>query len=213
MIIIIVTFSAGEDIDIIVLDTSFNFDYFEFQNYSNRTTICRAYITENSEVVVLPHASQCGYLTHTHGQVVADMAGGDKSGAAKNANIYGVAIPESDGEKKYIYLKDVLPALNYILKYMIRPHKTIINISHTFLLKKNTSDYNKYEEVINNIVKKGAIVVACAGNDNMDVEFNTSDSLNKKDGKKTVPCTFDSTICVGGIDSQQISDYNNLFIM
>ncbi|OUM66083.1 hypothetical protein PIROE2DRAFT_6795, partial [Piromyces sp. E2] len=188
--------SAGEDIDIIVLDSSFNFDYEEFQNYSNRTTICKGYIDKNDKFVELSHALKCGNLTYDDGQYVSDTAGGYKHGSAKNANIYGISLPsyESEDEGIYFETRDIFEGLDYILKYMIRPHKT----------------YREYENIINEIVKKGAIVVVSAGNDGKDVNFNNVE-INKK-YKKDVPCIIENTICVGGIDSIQISDYEKNYI-
>ncbi|OUM66079.1 hypothetical protein PIROE2DRAFT_6791, partial [Piromyces sp. E2] len=210
--------SAGEDIDIIVLDTSFNFNNDEFKKYSNRTTICRSYVTDNSEVVVLPNSLSCGNLIDDHGQYVSDMAGGHIHGSAKKANIYGVSIPlrEFNNGEKLFETRDIYQGLNYILKYMIRPHKTVLNLSFRCLLDENNKNdrrtYREYENIINEIVKKGAIVVVAAGNDGKDVNFNTVEIDNQYIVKKTVPCIFENTICVGGIDSKQVSDYEKNYI-
>ncbi|OUM66081.1 hypothetical protein PIROE2DRAFT_6793 [Piromyces sp. E2] len=202
--------SAGEDIDIIILDSSFNFDYEEFQNYSNR------YVDKNDKFVELPHALKCGNLTYDHGQYVSDMAGGYKHGSAKKANIYGISLPtyESEDEGIYFESRDIFEGLDYILKYMIRPHKTVINLSFGSLLDENKywerRTYTEYENIINEIVKKGAIVVVSVGNEGKDVNFNYVDINNKN--KKTVPCILENTVCVGGIDSRQRSDIEKNYI-
>ncbi|OUM66098.1 hypothetical protein PIROE2DRAFT_6810 [Piromyces sp. E2] len=171
--------SAGEDIDIIVLDSR--------------------YVDKNNNIVELSHALKCGNLTDEHGQEVSDVAGGYLRGVAKKANIYGIAIPlnESYNGKRTFNSRNIFQGYNYILKYMIRPHKTIINLSFGTLLNLNLeyqkNYYIEYENIINELVKKGAIVVVSAG-------------------KKSVPCTFNNTICVGGIDSQQESDYEKNYV-
>ncbi|OUM66101.1 hypothetical protein PIROE2DRAFT_41126, partial [Piromyces sp. E2] len=195
--------SAGEDVDIVVLDTSFNFDYVEFKKPLNHIAKCRGYVGSNSKVIEVDSTS-CGDLSHSHGRIVSDIVAGAIHGTAKNANIYGVSIPES--EDYYIYMKDVLPALQYVLDYLIRPNKTVINISHRFLFEKGGDPYNQYNDVINDIVRKGGIVVVSAGNDENDTDHNS------KNGAQTIPCALSNTICVGGIDSDQTKHFEKNYV-
>ncbi|OUM66078.1 hypothetical protein PIROE2DRAFT_6789 [Piromyces sp. E2] len=204
--------SAGEDIDIVIIDTSFNFEYSEFENYSNRTVKCVAYVNDNDSLVIPFESSTsvCGDLIHDHGQIVANMAGGSKNGAAKKANIYAISIPED--KDFFIYMEDVLPALQYVLKYLIRPHKTVVNISHRFIIEKDDLFYKQYKDVINEITNEGAIVVVSAGNEESDVDFNTSEEIDKSIGNLTIPCVFSNTICVGGIDSRQATYFDKNYM-
>ncbi|OUM56189.1 hypothetical protein PIROE2DRAFT_31253, partial [Piromyces sp. E2] len=62
-----------------------------------------------------------------HGHDVSDIVGGLKHGVAKRANIYGVSIPKNENGK--FNTLEILKGLQYILNKMLRPNKTVINIS------------------------------------------------------------------------------------
>jgi len=195
--------SGGKDINIFILDNSFNFKNSEFSNTDERYAQCLAFFVNNTPY--RPYDIRyCGNLNNNHGQIVSDMAGGIKYGAAPLANIYGVAIPEDDG----FYISDVFLGLNFIsndqYKFIIR-HRTIINLSMGAPGKKGTEEYNHYQEIIDDITEKGAIVVVSAGNDINDV----GSYLTPTGIKEVVPCVFNSTICVGGIESSNDKYYEN----
>jgi len=192
--------SAGEGIDIYIIDTSFNFDYHEFNNTDVREAKCIAHVYGKSSEIVPQNSTYCGNLKQDHGQMVADVAGGLIHGAAKNANIYGISVPV-DGD--FVFIEDVLVSLLYIID-IYRPHKTIVNVSHRFLLGEISFLKDVYKKLVDKLTDGGAIVVTGAGNDRNDVNNNViEDEEEDPEGTLTVPCIFENTICVGGIDSRQ----------
>ncbi|OUM70573.1 hypothetical protein PIROE2DRAFT_1090 [Piromyces sp. E2] len=195
--------SAGEDIDIIIIDTSFNFNYFEFPRTHNRTLKCEAIIHNGkNEIRIEPgNDYDCGNQQIQHGQWVADSAGGLHHGTASRANIYGISLP-SDTSFRF-KVSDVIAGLQYVLENMIKPHKTIINISLSGLSDKISDNHKIQEDLINQITEKGGIVVAAAGNYNFEIDCTARLAY--------VPCYFNSTICVGGIDSRPEIGIKNVY--
>ncbi|OUM64767.1 carbohydrate-binding module family 18 protein [Piromyces sp. E2] len=194
--------SAGKDIDIIIVDDGFDFDYSGFHNHNNRTVECSVYFNVRDKTPYIPKdSSSCGLQYNSHGKNVSDIAGGNIHGSAKFANIYGVGITKNENGTHYT--SDTIESLQYVLKKMIRqPNKTVINMSVGSFLEKTSKLFELYYNVINEITKKGAIIVTSAGNGNKNVER----------GKKLhVPCAFNNTICVGGIKSSKISEINSSY--
>lgn len=121
--------SAGKDIDIVILDTGFNFGYSEFEN-SNRKVQCAYYIKE-AKARNTTNKKYCyneNSDDNDHGTKVADIAAGKKSGAAPKANVYGVLIDFND--ENYVGKASIIAALETIKSKLIKPNKTVINISH-----------------------------------------------------------------------------------
>ncbi|OUM70574.1 hypothetical protein PIROE2DRAFT_1091 [Piromyces sp. E2] len=195
--------SAGQGIDIIIMDNSFKFLYDEYSNKGEgqRTVKCEAILYNGRDEFSPGNEYSCGAVQYQHGQFVADSAGGLKYGAAKLANIYGIALPYDDYTK--FKFSDILAGLRYILENMIKPHKTVINLSLGGLKDKDTDDYRYYEQIVNEITARGAIMVVSAGNDNLNVNFHPNQVY--------VPCFFNSTICVGGIDSRPEIGMKNVY--
>jgi len=200
--------SAGEDIDIIIVDTGFDFGYSEFENIDVRSARCIAYVHGDDSLVNETDETYCGHISQDHGERVADLAGGLRYGVAKKANIYAISVPEADG---YIFFEDVVAGLQYIVDYHVRPYKTIVNLSHRFLVEKDQLYYEQYELLVNKLTEKGAIVTASAGNEGSDIYHNVSDDENQK-GSLTIPCVYENTVCVGGIDSRQESNYEKNYL-
>ncbi|OUM64771.1 carbohydrate-binding module family 18 protein [Piromyces sp. E2] len=197
--------SAGKGIDIIVIDSGFNFDYSEYSN-TERTAKCSVVFNSDGKPTIPKNKKVCGSTQYFHGHKVADIAAGLKRGIAKSANIYGVAIPVKESE--VFDVSYVVEALDYLLKNnMIRPNKTIINISLGGYSKKvngNLSNLNlKVQELVKTIINKGGVVVASAGNNGKNVD---------KGSEVYVPCYIDNIICVGGIQSDEISSVTNKYV-
>ncbi|KAG4092130.1 peptidase S8/S53 domain-containing protein [Neocallimastix lanati (nom. inval.)] len=167
--------SAGEGIDIVVLDSIFNFDYPEFSNSNERIKKCAANIMDGkADLSEIDH--YCGNdEIYYHGEIVSDMAGGLKHGAAKRANIY-----------------DLLGGLQYINEKMIRPHKTIVNLFIVEIHKEGEYYFQQYKNTIDDIINKGGIVVSPSGNSGVELNKFTD---------QVIPCEFENVICVGGIET------------
>ncbi|OUM56125.1 hypothetical protein PIROE2DRAFT_19415 [Piromyces sp. E2] len=197
--------SAGKGIDIIVIDSGFNFDYSEFNNKNERNAKCSVVIDSSGSLLIPKNDKLCGNMVYNHGQKVTDVAAGLKHGAAKKANVYGIAIPFTD-EGKY-NSSDLIVALEYVLKNnMIRPNKTIINLSCSNLWDKNKNSYKKYYEIYENLIdmitNMGGIVVVSSGNNGKNVDQNS---------QAIIPCNISNTICVGGINTNSISSVTGKF--
>ena len=134
--------------------------------------------------------------------MVADVAGGLANGIASKANIYGIAIYTGNyrGEVR-MFASSVINALTFIddnyltdSKYL---YKTIINISAVYVVNHQGNpkkDTDCLYDIINDMNKKGVILVVASGNENESVD-------NYK-----YPCSFDNVICVGAIDNAGIND-------
>lgn len=202
--------SAGKDVDIIVIDTNFHFDNPEFSN-KERQAKCIGSVHKDGTITPPSNELICGYNDddHTdnkkleyyhvdHGAKVSDIAAGIKHGVASGANIYGVSIPaDPDGS---IYISDVYQALEWVKELYIRPHRTIINLSNGYKinLEKKDEFYEKYQQyklIIEDITKKGGVVVSSAGNDREYLEG---------EAELMIPCELEDVICVGGIDNNLI---------
>eukprot|EP00833_Pecoramyces_ruminatium_P010126 jgi/Orpsp1_1/1184158/evm.model.c7180000088249.1 len=187
--------TAGKDINIVIIDTSFHFNHPEFSN-GNRIVKCAANI-KNGRPSYDINDSYCGNIKNGHGETVADVAAGYIHGVAKQANVYGVSLPKDcDG---YICNNDILGAAQYVLKNLVVPHKTVITTSIAGMYETSSSFYKHFKDIILSITEKGGIYVSCAANDDT--------YLNKK-SKQEVPCEYDNVICVGAIESTSV---NNLY--
>ncbi|OUM59237.1 carbohydrate-binding module family 18 protein [Piromyces sp. E2] len=202
--------TAGKDVDVYVIDSGFNFDYYEFANKEERTTKCLVRIDGGLIEVDNYPDGNCPTQDperHFHGEKVSDVIGGLYNGVADKANIYGVALTSHS----YVnYIK----ALEYIYESAnMRPHKTIINMSFGGFLPINERFplTKKFRGIIQKLNEAGAVMVASAGN-------YGKLSYNEETNKYFVPCAFDEVICVGGtsiieyIDSEKYEiDMNSNF--
>jgi len=192
--------SAGEGIDIVILDSSFNFDNSEFSNTDERIVKCAANI-KNGKADLSNIDNYCGDGgIFFHGETVSDIAGGLKHGAAKRANIYGVSLPVD--YHKRIQDSDILGGLQFIYEKMIRPHKTVINLSLGGSYDRSDPFVEQMESLTNSITLKGGIIVTAAGNGG--INLNTI-------SKYTLPCIFKNVICVGGIANYQKKSSENIY--
>jgi len=203
--------SAGEDIDMIIVDSGFNFKHAEFSNKDERTTKCLAEIVDGKPDLSISE-DKCStkdevllMMNAYHGEWSSDVAAGLKHGVANKANIYGVTIPS-------VSRSNLIGALQYVVDNLKRPHKTVINLSIGYFYDKK--DESKKEEInhlkslIDEIIEKGGIVVAGAGNDGKN---------SNSEEEMFLPCAFDNVICVGAIDNsglnfKSMEQYDQFFV-
>lgn len=188
--------SAGQDINIVVLDTQFNFDFSEFEN-SGRTVEC-SYLVRDAKILNNSNKKYCyGANDNSHGTKVADAAAGLNSGVAPKANVYGVLYDHNAEEDGYMTHANVIAAFETIKSKLIVPYKTVVNVSQGYQYSENASEGEKKEseyilELIAEISKK-AVVVVSAGNKN--------EQLTYKDSTHKMYCYSKDVICVGGIEN------------
>jgi len=186
--------SAGKDIDIVIVDSGFNFRHPEFSNKNERTTKCVAKFVDGQRDYNIT-AEYCGTdnpgfisTNEYHGEWVSDVAAGLKHGVAPKANVYGVSADAS--------FSGFITAVEYVADHLIRRHKTVVSLSlgQFFPIEGESEERDRWIKVIKNITQKGAIVVAAAHN------FG-EDTYNIEKNKQMLPCVLDNVICVGGTDT------------
>jgi len=194
--------SEGENVNVIVIDTGFDFTQYEFSN-SERTVECKVKFEEGS-ISLTTNKKKCGNKKITHGNRVAGIIGGRRNGVAKKANIYGISLV-ADG-KTTTDASDLVLALSYVKENMIKKNKTVINISSGSYLKYSSSTYKELMDGYNGLIKSinelGGIVVGTSGNTNENV---------RKSNEVYMPCASEEIICVGGIESKKVKDITNKF--
>jgi len=203
--------SAGKDVDVFILDNGFNFRHSEFSNKDERTTKC-IFKVENAKIVESDDDEFCENSKNYHGEKISDIVGGLIHGLAPKVNIYGVAMEEKENEEDSIdqnrdpteYSEAATTLLSYFIAAMqqirdkyFRPNKAIFNFSYGIALSyfkeedKYIIDY--WEELINEMAEEGAIFVAAAGNEGIQVD--------QDDKPFFYPCSYENVICVGGVDN------------
>ncbi|OUM60093.1 hypothetical protein PIROE2DRAFT_14218 [Piromyces sp. E2] len=180
--------SAGQDIDIYVVDTGFDFRHPEFSNKDEREAKCLYYINFGG-ILKSPHEEYCyGKQNISHGLMTSDTAAGLIHGVASKANVYGIVINE--------WTSDLFVVLQYIKDIGFRKNKSVFNFSLGFYLQneKQKELINYLEGLINSITEEGGIMVVSAGNnyDNIYLEYKN---------KSYYPCSFKNVICVGAVDT------------
>jgi len=183
----------GKDIDMVFIDSGFNFRHPEFSNTDERTVKCVVKVS-NGKVETISDESFCGTTdrySDYHGEMVADTAAGIEKGVASKANIYSVALKVWFGDIKEI---DIFAGLQYISENLIRENKTVVNISfgNYYSISNESESINHYEKLINEINEKKGIVVTAAGNNGLP-------AYDENSGNAYFPCSFDHVICVSGV--------------
>jgi subtilisin family serine protease len=138
--------SAGEGVNIYVIDTGINIDHEDFEG---RARWGKTFLgTSNSTIDNIGH-----------GTMVASMAAGKKYGVAKKANLIAVKILDAMGKGTNI---DTMRALQWVWEQheSSTNKKTIINMS----LGGETDD--ALNDMVERIVSQGIVVVTAAGNGN-----------------------------------------------
>lgn len=187
--------SAGEGIDVYMFDLGFNFSYEEFSDNKPQIEIVIQNGGEINEIQT--DKLYFGNSLPDHGTLTSAAVAGKTLGVAKKAKIHGVCLVE-ENQTTYDFLIDGL--LSW-LKYMkendlIKPHKTVFNFSVAGITTidefENDEKFREIQELINEISNMGVVLVAGAGND--DVQ-----SYDKNNNHVYYPCAFDNVICVGGV--------------
>jgi len=183
--------SAGKGVDLVFVDSSFNFGYSEFSNTNERTVECTGIVRNG--VVSTNVSGGCDISTVYHGESTSATAAGLTNGVANLANVYGVAVPTTArGELKD---SDILGAIQYVYENMIRPHKTVINFSIGGMEEIGSQTHRQYKAVLDAITQKGGINVAAAGNESINLDSRQYQNYI------ALPCELDNVICVGGTDN------------
>ncbi|ORX83213.1 subtilisin-like protein [Anaeromyces robustus] len=193
--------SNGKDVDIYIIDSSFNFNQKEFDD-TNRTVKCIGVFNEYGNYINNYTEKYCvSPSKYEHGTVVADMAGGINHGVATNANIYGIAVDLKPS------FASIMASLNRIKKFYLNNKKgirrNIFNFSFGYYsyLSTKTSDVVALENVIDDLVNNyNAVFFACAYNDGLPVK-------DENNNKGMYPCILDNVICVGSTNGMYESDY------
>ncbi|ORX78373.1 subtilisin-like protein [Anaeromyces robustus] len=191
--------SAGQGINIVILDTSFHFGYSELKSNEERTMKCVT-IDDSGNAGMTVIDGACRYHRFNHGEIVSDMAGGLIHGVAKRANIHGVSIPVDNNGG--IETKDVIHGLQYIYEKLIIKYKTVVNLSLGGLRSTTDRMYLQYKKYVDGINEKGGIIVASSGNNKRYIS---------KAELQYVPCEFDNVICVGALDSSTKNTMYNIY--
>jgi len=193
--------SAGEGMNVFILDSGFNFRHSEFSDRSNGRTI-QCLITFDQNQYKYEFNDHCmNDHSDPHGSKVAAIIGGKTNGVASKANIYGIGVRRGNNQSISSYIK----GLEYINQVYLTQqsqkyaHKTIINMSSSFDLTqidtRGMDDLIKYYgDLLHEMSMKGSVIVVSADN-----QSKVSDNI-------VYPCSFDDVICVGSIDNIGIND-------
>jgi len=176
----------GKGIDIYIIEKSFDFTFDEFSN-TDRTAKCVLTVA-NGKATKVSKKTCMDYIDDYHGTIVAAAVGGKTVGAARSANIYGIALQKLESNNE-------IAALNYI-KNNMTSGKTIVNFSFGEYYSKSYIESNFKNEInlIKTMAGQGVVFVASSGNDSFEL-FNTFNTNNNH-----VPSQFANVISVGGAD-------------
>jgi len=209
--------SAGEGINIFLLDSGFNFNHDEFSNRStinkNNKRIVTCIASARYQILYYRLNDKCtDEYDSGHGNVVANIVGGLTNGVASKANIFGIAILAGKKDTERASIISFIKSLELINTNFLNEansenienyiHKTVINMSFGYKFTENDKIKNKeknyFTDYLSQLIKymsnKGSVFVSAAGNDSKNV-----DDLY-------YPCTFDDVICVGSTDNISIND-------
>jgi len=189
--------SAGKGIDIIILDSGFQFNYSEFSNTDERTVKCVGKVVHGK----FTSTDECKGKIITHGNQVADAAGGLVHGAANKANIYGIA---HSTEYTDMDDSDAIAGLQRVYETMVRKNKTVISISYMIVREKDSSFSKQYSNLIDKITENGGIIIATGDSANVEID-------DEENSHYHLPCSSKNTICVGGIDNESKTDITNVY--
>jgi len=196
--------TAGKDIDMYLIDCGISMDYpYEFDTYEGtndeRSITCDAVIAWGHYEKL--DANHC-YIDSDdllHGNIMASVAAGTKSGVAKKANIHMVAIS--------LGYSDVLLAIDYIL-LNATPNKSVISISFGVWDDYRYDINNKIEDLI----EAGFVFIADAGPNDVDVcvsRYYANYDIGDYVEYKYAFGAYDNVITVGSTDNTFDENYTN----
>jgi len=212
--------SAGEGIEIFMFDNGFNFNLDEFSKV--KATI-EGFIEKGGVKNVADKAKELGIdekilikdfrnVNQTipdHGTVTSTAAVGKTLGAAKKANVHGyvfLADKEMEEKKEKYLNKFIYDGLTYVKENnLIKPHQTVFNFSvgqKITVEEFNGEECRQTQALINEISKKGVVLVAAAGNDGIEPYDEQKDCI-------VIPCSYDNVICVGGVGNIDNPEFMN----
>jgi len=197
--------SAGEDIDIYVIDTGFDFRNPEFTNKEGEVKclgiIKKGIFTESES------DDHCLYDIYDyemyHGTNISNCAAGLNHGVANKANIYGLVLDdEIITYQGAISTELFILAFDYILNDIpMRPHKSIINMSWGDSIPIDDHLYIDYlQKIFEKFNEKGIVVITSAGNENEPVIDSEMEYID-------LPCALDNVLCVGAVDSSTYDSF------
>jgi len=212
--------SAGKGIEVFMFDNGFNFNLDEFSEVEANI---EGFVEINGVKNVVDKAKEFGIdekilskdfrsVNQTipdHGTVTATAVVGKTLGAAKKANIHGYVFmtDEKMEKKKEKFLNKIL--YNYFTyvkeNNLIKPHQTIFSFSvreEITFEEFNGEECRQTQALINEISKKGAVIIAGAGNEGYQ-------PYEEKKNRVLIPCAFDNVICVGGIGNMDNPKFTN----
>jgi len=155
--------SSGKGIDIFYLDDGIDTIHEDFDKYEGtpdeRVIMCDGFAVDGVFRKATPEEEvRCMQRNSppVHGNMVASVSAGAKSGVAKKANIHMVSI----GYEDY----DLIASLDYIKRATTKPYKTIASLSLGGI-PDSVEIANILQDKIDELDASGVIVVAGAGND------------------------------------------------
>ncbi|ORX79051.1 subtilisin-like protein [Anaeromyces robustus] len=185
--------TAGQDIDIYLIEETGYFHYDEFDTYNgSRTVTCDAISDINNGFTELSYNDErrvkgcevSNKESSTHGTIVSMTAGGKYTGAAKKANLHVIATSLNTYTE--------LQSLEYI-RLHARPNKTIVNIS-----RGGHGENYEIQEKFTELRRNGIIIFVAAANNSE----NCSSKYYRYGG-------YDDVITVGATEGTVNKDINN----
>lgn len=199
--------TAGQGIDIYFIDEGIMTNHDDFNTYKGtpyeRTITCDA-ISQDNKISISKSEDEkntCWVRDSLipnyprHGISVSSSAGGTLFGVAKKANLHMIATE--------IVEYNVLRSLDYIL-VNAKPHKSVVSLSIG-----QKGYFKLFDNKLNDMVKKGLIIIVAAGNEGENF------CVSKEDQLFNSFISYDSIISVGAVDSTikngkyYASDYSN----
>jgi len=189
--------SAGEGIDVYIIDTGYNFRQREFVKGGERKIKCISKY-ENGKVNTTISEDYC-VTTIKHGEKVSDSIGGEIYGVANKANIYGIALEPNETNDDYTRAS-LLASYDFLANNVsIRPNKSVLNLSVYDIVNHDIKEDLEFSNVVKSYMdhynELGIIIFTSAGNFGVP-----SHDINSK-GSMLIPGVFDNVISVGAIDN------------
>jgi len=174
--------SAGKGINVIIVDFSFILTHSQFSSNSDRVVKCLGTIVNSKKVDSCDAAAP----TNVHGTRMTALVGGSLNGAAPKANLYVIGFEPITSA--------LFAALDTIASNdtLFNSGKTIILLPLDIETAYNGGNYNLYENALEELTAKGAVIVTPAGNENVEIYEESRNLVH-------YPCYSNYAICIGGM--------------